>query len=98
MTELEEKVVQKLKEVKNPETNVSIVNEGLIYGFTIKDDTIKVFIGIESATPVCNFCKALSWLTIDKITESIVNKLKKIPFKEVTVVEELNPKITYKVG
>lgn len=98
MTELEEKVVKKLKEVKDPETDINIVDEGLVYGFTIKNDTIKVFIGIESATPVCNFCKALSWLTIDKITENIVNKLKELPFKEVTVVEELNPKIIYKIG
>lgn len=98
MTELEEKVVKKLKEVKDPETDINIVDEGLVYGFTIKNDTIKVFIGIESATPVCNFCKALSWLTIDKITENIVNKIKELPFKEVTVVEELNPKIIYKIG
>lgn len=98
MTEFEEKVVKKLKEVKDPETNVSIIDEGLIYGFTIKDDTIKVFVSIEAATPSCNCSKALSWIIFDKITENIVKKLKELSFKEVVVVEELNPKIIYKIG
>jgi len=95
VNELEQKVVEKLREVKDPENGLDIIEEGLVYGFTIKENSIKVFIGIESATPTCNFCKAISWLTIDKISKEIGEKLKELGFEEIQVVEELNPKIVY---
>jgi hypothetical protein len=35
---------------------------------------------------------------VDKISEQIVRALKEIGFEGVEIVEELNPKIVYKIG
>lgn len=97
MNELEKRVVEALKKVKDPETGSDIVSEGLIYGFTIyEDNSIKVFVSFESSTPTCNFCKAVSWTIMDRITKDITEALKDFGFTKIMVVEELNPKIIYR--
>jgi metal-sulfur cluster biosynthetic enzyme len=98
MNDLEKKVVEALKKVKDPETNMDILAENLVYGFTINDKYIKVFVSFEASTSTCNFCRALSWIIVDKISEQIVRALKEIGFEGVEIVEELNPKIVYKIG
>lgn len=94
--EEETKIIDALKKVIDPETGRNIVEEGLIYGFTAHGRYIKVFASFESSTPTCNFCKAISWTIIEKISNEIVLKLNEIGFKDVEVVEELNPKLIYK--
>jgi len=97
MNDLEEKVVEALKKVKDPETNMDILSENLVYGFTINDKHIKVFVSFEDSTSTCNFCRALSWIIVDKISKQIVRVLKEMGFEGIEIVEELNPKIVYKI-
>ncbi|BAL81045.1 iron-sulfur cluster assembly protein [Caldisericum exile] len=98
MNELERKIIEALKKVKDPETGNDIISENLVYGFTPKEQYIKVFVSFEGSTPTCNFCKAISWTIIDKISSEIISALKEIGFETVEVVEELNPKLIYKAG
>ncbi len=96
--QIEEKVKEALKMVKDPETNMDIVSEGLVEGFTPFENSIKIFVGFERSSPTCNFCRALSWTIIDKISEEIIKAVKPLGFDKVQIVEELNPKILYKEG
>ncbi|MFU2157764.1 MULTISPECIES: iron-sulfur cluster assembly protein [Caldisericum] len=98
MNESEKLIIEALKKVKDPETGVDIISENLVYGYTPKNKYIKVFVSFEVSTPTCNFCKAISWMIIDKISQDIVTALKEIGFETVEVVEELNPKLIYKTG
>ncbi|RLD13232.1 MAG: hypothetical protein DRI28_06300 [Caldiserica bacterium] len=91
----EKEVVDILKEIKDPETDMDIVSLGLVYGFTIEGDSIDVWMDFQGNTPQCFFCKTLAWSIIEKISTEVINKLKS-KFKSVRVVEATNPKIVYK--
>lgn len=49
--QLEELIIQKLREVIDPEVNLNVVDMGLIYGLNLKDGTITVEMTLT--TPGC---------------------------------------------
>ena len=53
-----QRVLNALREVKDPETDLNIVDEGLIYGLTIEDrtGTARIRLLFLRATPICKFC------------------------------------------
>jgi metal-sulfur cluster biosynthetic enzyme len=51
--ELKERIIEKLKQVKDPEFSVDIVNLGLIYDIKIEGN--KAFIKMTLTTPTCPF-------------------------------------------
>jgi metal-sulfur cluster biosynthetic enzyme len=91
-----EKIIEILKRVKDPETGVDIVTLGLIYGFTIDENITEIWVDFQGNTPDCNFCKTIAWSIIEKISNDIMEEFKKEGYKNIKVVEALNPSIYYK--
>jgi metal-sulfur cluster biosynthetic enzyme len=91
-----EKIIEILKRVKDPETGVDIVTLGLVYGFTIDENVTEIWVDFQGNTPVCNFCKTIAWSIIETISNDIMEEFKKEGYKNIKVVEALNPSIYYK--
>jgi len=91
-----ETVIATLKRVLDPETGVDIVSEGMVYGYTANELVTEIWMSFMSSTPVCSFCKAIAWTLIEKISDRIVEELQKKGYKNVRVVDALNPRIYYK--
>jgi hypothetical protein len=53
-------------------------------------------VDFQGNTPVCNFCKTIAWSLIEKISNDIMEEFKKEGYKNIKVVEALNPLIYYK--
>jgi hypothetical protein len=45
---------------------------------------------------VCYFCKTIAWSIIEKISSKILEEFKKEGYKNIKIVEALNPSIYYK--
>jgi len=98
LNELEKRVLEELKKVKDPETGSDIVSLGLVYGMTIEGSYAEIWVSFARRLSICPFCKAIGWTLIDRITRDIVNKLEGLGFKRVKVVESMNPNIAYYGG
>ena len=73
--ELEEKIIEKLKQVYDPEIPVNIYEIGLIYEFNISDNyDVKVLMTLTS--PTCPVADSLVEDVKNKVAE--VNKLQKV--------------------
>jgi metal-sulfur cluster biosynthetic enzyme len=90
-----DKVIATLKRVLDPETGVDIVTERMVYGYTANKLVTEIWMSFMSSTPVCSFCKAIAWSLIDKISDGIVEELQREGYRNVRVVDALNPKIYY---
>ncbi len=91
-TELPEnvkKVIEILKKVKDPETNLNIVDEGLVYGLTVKESEVQVFLLMARSTPHCHFCQMIAINVQRKILREIVKVLKEEGFERVEIYNEL---------
>ncbi len=91
-----DKVMATLKRVLDPETGLDIVTERMVYGYTANELVTEIWMSFMSGTPVCPFCKTIAWSLIDKITDRIVEELRKEGYQNVRVVDALNPRIYYK--
>jgi len=89
-------VTATLKRVLDPETGVDIVAEGLVYGYTANELVTEIWMRFISNTPGCFFCRAVAWTLIEKISDGIVEELQKEGYKNVRVVDALNPRIYYR--
>ena len=83
------RVVKILKKVKDPETELSIVDEGLVYGLTVKGENVDVFLLMARSTPECRFCQMLAINVQRKILRDIVTVLKEEGFNKIRVYNEL---------
>jgi len=83
------RVVKILRSVIDPETNLNIVDEGLLYGITIEERKVQVFLLLARSTPECHFCRMLAINVQRKILKEIVNLLKREGFNKVEVYNEL---------
>jgi len=83
------RVVKILKKVKDPETELSIVDEGLVYGLTVKGENVDVFLFMARSTPECRFCQMLAINVQRKILRDIVTVLKEEGFNKIRVYNEL---------
>ncbi|KUK14406.1 MAG: DUF59 domain-containing protein [Synergistetes bacterium] len=98
LNEVEKRVVEELKKVKDPETGSDIVSLGLVYGMTIEGSYAEIWVSFARRLNVCPFCKAIGWTMIDKITRDIVARLEAMGFRRIKVVESINPSIAYYGG
>jgi metal-sulfur cluster biosynthetic enzyme len=89
-------VIATLKRVRDTETGVDIVTERLVYGYTANELVTEIWMSFTSNTPVCFFCKAIAWTLIEKIFNRIVEELQEEGYKNVRVVDALNPRIYYR--
>jgi metal-sulfur cluster biosynthetic enzyme len=63
----EKDVIEKLKEVKDPELGIDIYTLGLIYKITIDDEGVEVLMTLT--TPLCPFANELVTEVEEKLTE-----------------------------
>ena len=82
-------VVRILEKVKDPETGLNIVEEGLLYGLTVKENTVEVFLLMARATPECHACQMLAINVQSKILDGIVSVLRREGFNKIKVYNEL---------
>ena len=83
------RVIEILKRVQDPETGLSIVDEGLLYGLTVKEDEVEVFLLMARSTPHCHFCQMLAVNVQNKILRDIMDVLKAEGFNKIKVYNEL---------
>ncbi|WP_245612377.1 iron-sulfur cluster assembly protein [Palaeococcus ferrophilus] len=81
-------VVEKLKAVKDPETDLNIVEEGLVYGLTVKNKRVEVFLLLARSTPECHFCQGIAINVQRRILKDIIEVLR-ADFEEIKIYNEL---------
>lgn len=94
---MDKKVIDLFKKVKDPETESSVYDLNLIYGYTLNDDSIDIFVNFQGNTPSCFFCKAIAWNIIEKISNDLIKTFKEAGFKKIRILEASNPNIFYKI-
>ncbi|WP_297549166.1 iron-sulfur cluster assembly protein [Thermococcus sp.] len=83
------RVVKVLENVEDPETGLNIVEEGLLYGLTVENERVEVFLLMARSTPECHACQMLAINVQRKILEDIVKILRTEGFNSVKVYNEL---------
>lgn len=93
---MEKEVIETIKKVKDPETQESIFNLGLVVGFTIDGNSIDLFMDFMSRTSSCFFCKIIGWDIINKISNDLIGELKTLGFQKIRLLDHINPQLIYK--
>ncbi|WP_088856660.1 iron-sulfur cluster assembly protein [Thermococcus siculi] len=72
-----EEILELLKGVKNPFTEMDIVSEGLVRKVEVDDeeDTVRIYVAFARFTPLHPFAMAVNWPVQRRIVEDIVNVL-----------------------
>ena len=83
------RVVKVLENVEDPETGLNIGEEGLLYGLTVENERVEVFLLMARSTPECHACQMLAINVQRKILEDIVKILRAEGFNSVKVYNEL---------
>ncbi|AIF69091.1 hypothetical protein PAP_03355 [Palaeococcus pacificus DY20341] len=83
------RVVSILEQVKDPETGLNIVEEGLVYGLTVEGKKVMVWLFLARSTPECHFCQAIAMNVQRRILKDIISALKKEGFNRIEVYNEI---------
>lgn len=98
LNENEKKLVEILKRVLDPETDLDVINSGYVYGLTVNDNVTEIWMDFNQRVPGCSFCKVVAWKIIETLSTKIYDELKKEGYKNIRIVEAANPAIVYKEG
>jgi metal-sulfur cluster biosynthetic enzyme len=82
-------VVEELRKVRDPETELNIVDEGLVYGLTVENEKVMVWLLLARTTPECHFCQAIAMNVQRKIVGDIIEVLREKGFRSVKVYNEI---------
>ncbi|ALV62217.1 hypothetical protein ADU37_CDS05180 [Thermococcus sp. 2319x1] len=82
-------VVEELRKVKDPETELNIVDEGLVYGLTVENEKVMVWLLLARTTPECHFCQAIAMNVQKRIIRDIIGVLREKGFRSVKVYNEI---------
>jgi metal-sulfur cluster biosynthetic enzyme len=88
------RVVDILRRVRDPETELNIVDEGLVYGLTVEGSRAEVFLMLARSTPKCHFCQSIAINIQNRILRDVVDALKAEGFNTVKVYNELGLLLT----
>ncbi len=83
------RVVEVLRSVKDPETGLDIVDEGLLYGLTVEGSRVQVFLLLARSTPECHFCQSIAVNVQRRILRDIFEVLRKEGFNRVEAYNEI---------
>ena len=84
-----QRVVEALRSVIDPETELNIVDEGLLYGLTVEGERVQVFLLLARSTPECHFCQSIAVNVQRRILRDTVDVLRKEGFKRVEIYNEI---------
>ena len=72
-----EEILELLRRVKNPFTNMDIVSEGLVTKISIDEDegNVTIYVAFARFTPLHPFAMAVNWPVQRRIVEDMVNVL-----------------------
>lgn len=82
-------VVEVLRNVIDPETELNIVDEGLLYGLTVEGEKVQVFLLMARSTPECHFCQSIAVNVQRRILREIVKTLQGKGFKRIGIYNEI---------
>ena len=96
----EEKVMELLKDVYDPEMNVNIVDLGLVYSIEVleKDKKVKVSMGLT--TPFCPLAPMIQGMVKNKIEEEFEEYMAEVEydFKTQWTPERMSPEVRNELG
>lgn len=96
LTENEKKIVDILKTVIDPETDLNVVDSGYIYGMTVTEHKTEIWVDFNQRVPECAFCKVVAWKVVETLSSRIAEALSTAGYRNIKVVEAANPSIVYK--
>jgi len=94
---MDKKIIDLFKKVIDPETSKSIYDLNLVYGYTLDDDSIDIYMNFQNSTPSCFYCKIIAWNIIEKISNDLIETFKNSGFMKIRILEAINPNIFYKI-
>lgn len=76
-----EQVIDVLKTIKDPETNLDLLELLLVNDVTISDDghTVTVDMGFQRRNPSCKACVVLAWYIQSKLIRKIEERVGALP-------------------
>jgi metal-sulfur cluster biosynthetic enzyme len=83
------RVAELLKKVKDPETDLNIVEEGLVYGLTVEGKKAMIWLNFARSTPICKFCQPIAITIQKRIVRDVISVLEKEGFNEVEIYNEI---------
>lgn len=82
------RVFEILKRVRDPETEMNVVEEGLVYGVTVEQKKVMVWFEFVAATPNCHFCQPLALNIQRRIVRDTIDVLQKEGFRTIEIYNE----------
>lgn len=82
------RVFEIMKQVKDPESDMTVVDEGLLYGVTVEGEKVMIWFEFVSSTPSCHFCQPIALSIQRRIVRDTISILKKEGFKEIEIYNE----------
>jgi len=73
-----EEVFNVLKDVKDPECNVSIIDLGLVHGVEIERNVAIIYVNFNNSLPSCKACVPLAWMVVRAILRDMGRAMKRI--------------------
>ncbi|WP_366513795.1 iron-sulfur cluster assembly protein [Thermococcus aggregans] len=81
--------MEELRRVIDPETELNIVDEGLVHGLTVEDKKAMVWLLLARTTPECHFCQAIAMNVQKRIIRDIITRLRDKGFTNIKVYNEI---------
>jgi len=85
---LEEKILELLKSVKNPFTEMDIVSEGLLSKISVEENRVRIYLAFARNTPPGPVSSALAWPVQAKIVKEIVETLEKNGIANLEILDD----------
>lgn len=82
-------VVDALREVKDPETELDVVDEGLVYGVTVEGKKVMAWFFLARSTPECHFCQAIAINAQRRILKDTIKVLRAKGFNRIEIYNEI---------
>ncbi|WP_088862574.1 iron-sulfur cluster assembly protein [Thermococcus celer] len=70
-----EEILELLRKVENPFTNMDIVSEGLVSKVVVEEDRVTIYVAFARNTPVHPFAMAVNWPLQARIVRDMVKVL-----------------------
>ena len=83
-------VIEKLRKIREPETNVGILDLGLISGIEVNDEMIVVYVNFSYIRSSCKACIPINWMMVRSMVRKIERVLKEEGYRYMIVEDGSN--------